>query len=76
MLHLKRERFVEFKAVYVTKSNFDSTKWPEIIFFGKRGTPQGMAQFTPYADGYFQLHGMTQEITLFENGLVKTSPYF
>jgi hypothetical protein len=32
-----------------------------------------MAQFTPYPDGYFQLHGMTKSITLFEEGLVKSS---
>jgi hypothetical protein len=29
-----------------------------------------MAQLTPYPDGYFQLHGMTQDITLFDQGLV------
>jgi hypothetical protein len=28
-----------------------------------------MAQLTPYPGGYFQLHGMTQNITLFEKGL-------
>ncbi|EDQ02061.1 hypothetical protein [Shewanella benthica] len=39
-------------------------------FYGERGTPQGMAQLTPYPDGYFQLHGMTQDITPFNNGLV------
>jgi len=29
-----------------------------------------MGQFTPYPHGYFQLHGMTKEITLYEDGLV------
>jgi len=29
-----------------------------------------MGQFTPYPDGHFQLHGMTKEITLYEDGLV------
>ena len=72
MLGLKRERLVEFKAAYVTKWEGCDTLWPEVIFHGKRGTPQGMAQFTPYPDGYFQLHGMTNTITLFDNGLVKT----
>lgn len=65
-----RKRLVEFKAAYVAqwdKPQFG--KWPEIIFHGERGTPQGMAQFTPYPNGYFQLHGMTEEITLFKNGL-------
>jgi len=26
----------------------------------------------PYPNGYFQLHGMTKNITLFEDGLVST----
>lgn len=65
-----RKRLVEFKAAYVTHWNNNSYgKWPEIIFHGERGTPQGMAQFTPYPNGFFQLHGMTEEITLFKNGL-------
>ena len=70
MLGFKRERFVEFKAAYVTKWE-TKTSWPEIIFYGERGTPKGMAQLTPYPDGYFQLHGMTEDITLFKDGLVK-----
>ncbi|MEA3290410.1 MAG: FAD-dependent oxidoreductase [Campylobacterota bacterium] len=74
MLDYKRERFVEFKAAYVTKWEECDTIWPEIIFHGTRGTPQGMGQFTPYPDGHFQLHGMTNDITLFDNGLVKSSP--
>jgi L-2-hydroxyglutarate oxidase LhgO len=73
MLGFKRDRFVEFKSAYVTKwKDSSDALWAEIIFFGKRGTPNGMGQFTPYADGYFQLHGMTNDITLFENGLVKS----
>lgn len=74
MLGFKRKRFVEFKAAYVT--HWDDSKniiWPEIIFHGQRGTPNGMGQFTPYPNGYFQLHGMTEEITLFNNGLVQSS---
>ena len=71
MLGFKRKRFVEFKAAYVTKWNESKyTMWPEVIFHGQRGTPNGMGQFTPYPNGYFQLHGMTEEITLFNNGLV------
>lgn len=73
MLGFKRDRLVEFKAAYVTKCNKYEGLWPEVIFHGKRGTPQGMAQFTPYPDGYFQLHGMTKDITLFDNGLVRSS---
>jgi hypothetical protein len=73
MLGFKRKRFVEFKAAYVTKWENDNKYWPEIIFHGKRGTPKGMGQFTPYPDGYFQLHGMTKDITLFENGLVQSN---
>lgn len=36
-------------------------------------TPHGMAQFTPYPDGIFQLHGMTEDITLFQDGLTYAS---
>jgi len=71
MLGFSRERYVEFKAAYVTKWK-TSVVWPEVIFYGERGTPRGMAQFTPYPDGYFQLHGMTEDITLFKDGLVKS----
>jgi hypothetical protein len=74
MLGFNRDRLVEFKAAYVTKWESCDTFWPEIIFHGKRGTPHGMAQFTPYPNGYFQLHGMTNNITLFDDGLVKSSP--
>ncbi len=73
ILSYKRERFVEFKAAYITKWDKCDDIWPEVIFHGQRGTPNGMAQFTPYPNGYFQLHGMTNDITLFENGLVKSS---
>lgn len=73
MLGYTRERLVEFKAAYVTQWPQQKMPWPELIFFGERGTPQGMAQFTPYPDGHVQLHGMTKEITLFEEGLVKST---
>jgi len=72
MLGFKRERFVEFKAAYVSQCD-TADIWPEVVFLGERGTPKGMAQFTPYPGGYFQLHGMTKSITLFEEGLVKSS---
>ncbi|MEF1288826.1 FAD-dependent oxidoreductase [Vibrio sp. M260118] len=68
-----RERLVEFKAAYVTKWDDCNESWPEVIFHGPRGTPNGMAQLTPYPDGVFQLHGMTKEITLFEDGLVAST---
>jgi len=71
-LEFKRERLTEFKAAYVVKNDDFNFSWPEIIFHGKRGTPKGMAQFTPYPNGYFQLHGMTKDITLFEDGLVSS----
>jgi len=73
MLGYKRERLVEFKAAYVTKCESFTNTWPEVIFHGQRGTPNGMAQFTPYPHGYFQLHGMTKNITLFEGGLVRST---
>ena len=65
---------VEFKAAYVSHwDGYEKRKFPEIIFHGERGTPQGMGQFTPYPEGYFQLHGMTHDITLYEDGLVANS---
>ena len=65
---------VEFKAAYVSQwDDHNDIKFPEIIFHGERGTPQGMGQFTPYPHGYFQLHGMTKEITLYEDGLVSNT---
>ena len=66
------QRLVEFKAAYVAHWAQCDAIWPEVIFYGQRGTPNGMAQLTPYPDGYFQIHGMTQDITLFEGGLVKS----
>jgi hypothetical protein len=71
MLGVECKRMVEFKAAYV--SHWEATSeilFPEIIFHGKRGTPEGMGQFTPYPQGYFQLHAMTKEITLYDDGLV------
>ena len=73
MLDFERKRLVEFKAAYVSRWEESKEVWPEIVFYGERGTPQGMAQFTPYPGGYFQLHGMTNAITLFDNGLVRSS---
>jgi len=70
-LGVECESHVEFKAAYISKcASYDTTLFPEIIFHGKRGTPEGMGQFTPYPHGYFQLHGMTHDITLYEDGLV------
>ncbi|RLA70742.1 MAG: FAD-dependent oxidoreductase [Epsilonproteobacteria bacterium] len=74
MLGVECERMVEFKAAYVSYWEEKSeTLFPEIIFHGKRGTPEGMGQFTPYPHGYFQLHGMTKEITLYDEGLVSNT---
>ncbi|SEL68395.1 FAD dependent oxidoreductase [Colwellia chukchiensis] len=70
MLQAKRQRMVEFKAAYVANWSQCQGLWPEVVVYGERGTPNGMAQLTPYPDGYFQLHGMTPDITLFEQGLV------
>ncbi len=68
------KKMVEFKAAYVTQwKQGEKTLFPEIIFHGERGTPQGMGQFTPYPNGYFQLHGMTNEITLYKDGLVAST---
>ena len=74
LLGVECKSMVEFKAAYISKWEENSdTLWPEVIFHGERGTPRGMGQFTPYPGGYFQLHGMTKEITLYEDGLVANS---
>jgi hypothetical protein len=80
-LQLKTERLIEFKAAYISKWKPISGLIPELIFLGERGTPNGMAQLTPYCNDYYQIHGMTTDITLFKNGLVqsksnKTQPQF
>lgn len=74
MLYAPCETMVEFKAAYVSHhSEYKNIYFPEIVFHGERGTPQGMGQFTPYPNGHFQLHGMTKEITLYEDGLVSNT---
>ncbi|WP_064608164.1 FAD-dependent oxidoreductase [Photobacterium sp. J15] len=73
MAKLPRKRMIEFKAAYITHWAECEGIWPEVIFHGERGTPDGMAQLTPYPDGYFQLHGMTEDITLFRKGLVAST---
>ena len=71
-LHLNTKRLIEFKAAYISKWQPIPGLIPELIFHGERGTSHGMAQLTPYCDDYYQIHGMTREITLFNNGLVKS----
>ncbi len=73
ILDIKSKRMVEFKAAYISKCDTKGVIWPEVIFHGKRGTPKGMGQFTPYPNGYFQLHAMSKKATLFEDGLAKNS---
>ena len=72
MLGFRRKRLVEFKAAYVAKWH-SRYLYPEMIFHGVRGTEHGMAQFTPYPGGYYQLHGMRKDITLFEDGVAASS---
>src|SRR5690606_34754570 len=64
-LELNVERLIEFKAAYVAKWEPQKGLIPELIFHGERNTTHGMAQLTPYCDDYYQIHGMTQDITLF-----------
>jgi len=74
MIGVPCKRMVEFKSAFVTKhQKYSNIKFPEIIFHGERGTPRGMGQFTPYPNGYFQLHGMTNDITLYNDGLVSST---
>jgi len=71
-LNLNTEHLIEFKAAYISKWQPLPGLIPELIFHGERGTPHGMAQLTPYSDDYYQIHGMTNDITLFENGLLQS----
>ena len=73
MVGVEVTRMVEFKSSYVTHWGDAGGQIPEIIVYGQRGTPEGMAQLTPYPGGYFQIHGMSKAITLFEDGLVASS---
>src|SRR5690554_2606158 len=70
-LHINSERLIEFKAAYVSKWQPTSGLIPELIFHGERGTPGGMVQLTPYSGEYYQIHGMTENITLFQDGLIQ-----
>lgn len=72
MIGLLPKRMVEFKAAYISHWSSNQNNWPEIIFHGTRGTKNGMTQLTPYPNGYFQIHAMTPDVTLFEDGLVES----
>ncbi|XP_065644873.1 uncharacterized protein LOC136075478 [Hydra vulgaris] len=63
------KRMIEFKASYLCQWKECSGNWPGVVIHGERGTPNGMIQLTPYPGKLFQLHGMTQDITLFKDGL-------
>ncbi|WP_435949711.1 FAD-dependent oxidoreductase [Psychrobacter sp. DM8] len=73
MVGVEVTRMVEFKSSYITHWDDAGGQIPEIIIYGSRGTPEGMAQLTPYPGGYFQIHGMSKFITLFNDGLVASN---
>ena len=73
MVGIDVTRMVEFKSSYITHWGDAGGQIPEIIVYGARGTPEGMAQLTPYPGGYFQIHGMSKFITLFDDGLVAST---
>lgn len=73
MVGVEVTRMVEFKSSYITHWGEAGGQIPEIIIYGQRGTPEGMAQLTPYPGGYFQIHGMSKFITLFDDGLVASN---
>lgn len=80
-LNLHAERLIEYKSAYIAKWQPIAGLIPELIFHGERGSTHGMLQITPYCEDYYQIHGMTQDITLFENGLLhspnkETEPEF
>ena len=59
---------IELKSAYIVECHGQEAL-PEIIFHGIRSTPKGMGQLTPNCGGFFQLHSMTLESTLFEEGI-------
>jgi glycine/D-amino acid oxidase-like deaminating enzyme len=71
-IQLSANRLIEFKAAYVSKWKPIAGLIPELIFHGERDTPHGMVQLTPYCEDYYQIHGMTKDVTLFENGLIQS----
>ncbi len=73
LLGFKRQRMAELKAAYISQWPTQKGIWPEVIFHGIRGTKDGMASMTPYPNHYMQLHGMTENITLFKDGLSKST---
>lgn len=75
MVGVEAKRMVEFKASYITHWQGAGGQIPEIIIYGNRGTPEGMAQLTPYPNGFYQIHGMTNSITLFNDGLADTTKH-
>lgn len=70
-IQLNSPRLVEYKAAYISKWHAIPGLIPEMIFHGERGSTHGMAQLTPYSNDYYQIHGMTKDITLFDNGLIQ-----
>ncbi|NLU39807.1 MAG: FAD-dependent oxidoreductase [Bacteroidales bacterium] len=70
LLNQHAEHSIEYKAAYIAKWQPVEGLIPELIFHGERGTAHGMLQITPYCEDYYQIHGMTQDITLFENGVI------
>ena len=67
------QRMAEIKAAYVVQWPQQQGIWPEVIFHGLRGTANGMASLTPYPNNHMQLHGMTDQVTLFKDGLTHSS---
>ncbi|WP_243345532.1 FAD-dependent oxidoreductase [Parabacteroides sp. FAFU027] len=71
-IQLNSNRLVEYKAAYISKWHSIPGLIPEMIFHGERGSTHGMLQITPYNNDYYQIHGMTKDITLFDNGLIQS----
>ncbi len=74
-LQLNSTRLIEYKAAYISKWHSIPGLIPEMIFHGERGSTHGMAQLTPYDNDYYQIHGMTKDITLFDNGLIQSKEH-
>ena len=74
-LNIHEKKHVEFKASYVSQWKSPHGLIPEIIIHGERGTKHGMMQLTPYCENYYQIHGMTKDVTLFDGGLIQLNEH-
>ena len=62
-----QHEILELKSSWLVQNDDIEGDLPEIAIIGERGTPNGMIQITPHANGLFQIHCMTQDSTLIDS---------